>query len=164
MEVEMDDSWQIPITKVFYEEEEDAKMPLPMSPLGLELGPCVHYMDMMNLTAYPAPRPVASIQQAFRLSPNILTTMEKITCSEPSTFQRTIWPAIMKGHDVIGIAPSSTDRSFAFLPPVFVHMDDQNARKHDDGPAVLIITATTQSAPELERQLEKMTQYTWKNW
>ena len=162
MEEMSKESWKVPIRKSFYQEEPVTNMPSNMGPFALEIGLA---LVTPNSLSNPAPRPVASIQQAFRHSPRILELMEKHTVSNPSAFQQAIWPAVQLGRDVIGIAPQGTDRTFAVLPPVFVHIEAQNSCKPNRvGPTVIVVTATKKSALDLESELEKFPRYMVEDW
>jgi len=54
------------------------------------------------------PKPVTSFVQAYGDYPEILHEVNKQGFSEPTPIQSQLWPCIMKGHDVVGIAQTGS--------------------------------------------------------
>ena len=53
---------------------------------------------------------------------------------KPTPIQAQGIPAIMSGHDLIGIAKTGSGKTLAFLIPMFRHIADQWELEEDDGP------------------------------
>jgi len=45
--------------------------------------------------------------------------------SNSSSLQSQMWPLVLRGYDVIGIAQTGTGKTLAFLLPAFIHIDLQ---------------------------------------
>jgi superfamily II DNA/RNA helicase len=56
----------------------------------------------------PIPKPVTSFEQAFKDYPEILSECAKQGFSAPTPIQCQLWPCIMTGHDVVGIAQTGS--------------------------------------------------------
>jgi superfamily II DNA/RNA helicase len=54
------------------------------------------------------PKPVTSFEQAFKDYPEILGECAKQGFSAPTPIQCQLWPCIMTGHDVVGIAQTGS--------------------------------------------------------
>lgn len=56
------------------------------------------------------PKPVTTFEQAFKDFPEILGEVAKQGFSAPTPIQCQLWPCIMKGHDVVGIAQTGSGK------------------------------------------------------
>jgi hypothetical protein len=64
------------------------------------------------------PKPVTTFEQAYKNYPEILGEVAKQGFSEPTPIQCQLWPCIMKGHDVVGIAQTgSGNRTIILILP-----------------------------------------------
>uniref|UniRef100_A0A915L9V9 Helicase ATP-binding domain-containing protein n=1 Tax=Romanomermis culicivorax TaxID=13658 RepID=A0A915L9V9_ROMCU len=67
-----------------------------------------------------------------------------------------MWPTVLSGFDVIGIAQTGTGKTLSFLLPIFVHLDNQpipsSQRK---GPGCLILSPTRELALQIHSEVKK---------
>lgn len=61
------------------------------------------------------PNPVQTFEQAFRPYPDILEEIYKQNFKFPSPIQCQAWPVLLKGYDLIGIAPTGTGKKLLQL-------------------------------------------------
>ena len=88
---------------------------VPSSPL-----PCsdlCHVSKDVFIHGEGPPRPITQID------PNtfpeaVLRVLREIYISSPSSFQSNVWPAILRGRDVCGIAETSSENIMAYIVPV----------------------------------------------
>ncbi len=55
----------------------------------------------------------------------ILNEIQKQGFEKSSPIQCQSWPILLQGHDLIGIAQTGTGKTFAYLLPAMIHIDNQ---------------------------------------
>lgn len=100
--------------------------------------------------------PVKTFKEAFFHYPDLLAQVEKQGFAKPSPIQSQVWPLLMKGYNVIGIAQTGTGKTLGFLLPALIHIDMQiKPRKDRVGPSALILTPTRELALQIEKEVNK---------
>lgn len=103
------------------------------------------------------PKPVRSIEQAFRNYPEILAECKRQNFLQPTPIQSQMWPILLKGIDCIGIAQTGTGKTLAFLLPALIHIDNQlTPREKRIGPNVLVLSPTRELAVQIEQEVKKI--------
>mmetsp|Transcript_11339 Transcript_11339/g.22125 ORF Transcript_11339/g.22125 Transcript_11339/m.22125 type:complete len:540 (-) Transcript_11339:1118-2737(-) len=89
--------------------------------------------------------------ECFRNSRGTLTT--------PTAIQSVTWPAVLEGHDVLGIAPTGSGKSIAYLLPGLAHVLDKQTRAkkskerrstRHNSPSVFTLLPTRELAKQVE--------------
>ena len=65
------------------------------------------------------------------------------------------WPAAMSGLDLIGVAPTGSGKTFAYLLPALTHITAQLKKKKlsaDDGPIATVIAPTRELASQIQEE------------
>ncbi|XP_065346269.1 probable ATP-dependent RNA helicase DDX43 [Cloeon dipterum] len=107
------------------------------------------------------PKPVTSFNQAYEDYPEILSEVQKQGFTEPTPIQSQLWPCIMKGMDVVGIAQTGSGKTLGFLLPAFIHIEKQKKpRAERKSPTVLILAPTRELAQQIHKEVSK---YSYKN-
>lgn len=103
------------------------------------------------------PKPVKTIEQAFKNYPQILQECQKQNFIKPTPIQAQLWPILLKGLDCVGIAQTGTGKTLAFLLPALIHIDNQiTPRKERVGPNVLVLSPTRELAIQIEKEVKKI--------
>ncbi|XP_059482913.1 uncharacterized protein LOC132201055 [Neocloeon triangulifer] len=127
--------------------------PEELSPLLRPDTPSVEN-DTQNQKAIP--KPVTSFEQAYGDYPEILSEVQKQGFSEPTPIQSQIWPCIMKGMDVVGIAQTGSGKTLGFLLPAFIHIETQvTPRSERKSPTVLILAPTRELVQQIHKEVSK---------
>ncbi|RMZ96785.1 putative ATP-dependent RNA helicase DDX43 [Brachionus plicatilis] len=106
------------------------------------------------------PKPVKTIEQAFRNYPQILEECKRQNFNKPTPVQAQLWPILLKGLDCVGIAQTGTGKTLAFLLPALVHIDNQiTPREERVGPNVLVLSPTRELAIQIEKEVKKINSY-----
>ncbi|CEO60533.1 hypothetical protein PMG11_05158 [Penicillium brasilianum] len=93
------------------------------------------------------------------LSPEILTSLSKLTFSTPTTVQKSCIPAILDGHDVVGKASTGSGKTLAFGIPILEHYLEKRGKKEDESekpksdPMALILSPTRELAHQLAKHI-----------
>jgi len=100
--------------------------------------------------------PVSKFNQAFRHYPELLTQIDKQGFTKPSPIQSQVWPLLMSGLNVIGIAQTGTGKTLAFLLPALIHIEMQiKPRNERKGPTVLVLSPTRELALQIHKEVSK---------
>eukprot|EP01098_Paradermamoeba_levis_P006682 TRINITY_DN2771_c0_g1_i1.p1 TRINITY_DN2771_c0_g1~~TRINITY_DN2771_c0_g1_i1.p1 ORF type:complete len:586 (-),score=228.08 TRINITY_DN2771_c0_g1_i1:356-2113(-) len=76
---------------------------------------------------------------------NLLTHCSKF--EKPTPIQSQCWPIVLSGRDVIGISETGSGKTFSFLLPGVVHIQDQEPlNKNHQGPIALVLSPTRELA------------------
>lgn len=103
------------------------------------------------------PKPVKTIEQAFKNYPEILEECRKQNFVKPTPIQSQMWPILLKGNDCVGIAQTGTGKTLAFLLPALIHIDNQiTPRNQRIGPNVLVLSPTRELAIQIEQEVKKI--------
>jgi ATP-dependent RNA helicase DDX43 len=113
--------------------------------------------ELEDLVYEQIPKPVKTIEHAFRDYPEILEQCKKQNFLKPTPIQAQIWPILLKGLDCIGIAQTGTGKTLGFLLPALVHTDNQiTPREQRVGPNVLVMSPTRELAIQIEQEVKKI--------
>ncbi len=82
---------------------------------------------------------------------------EKFGYYSPTEIQKKAVPAIIKGKHVLGIAPSGTGKTIAYLAPV-IHNIVRKPVEHNN-PLALILSPTRELARQIEGEAEKLGEF-----
>jgi len=100
--------------------------------------------------------PVLKFNQAFKHYPELLTQIDKQGFTKPSPIQSQVWPLLMSGLNVIGIAQTGTGKTLAFLLPALIHIEMQiTPRNKRKGPTVLVLSPTRELALQIHKEVSK---------
>ncbi len=84
--------------------------------------------------------------QDFKLNKQLLTALDELGFTVPTPIQKKLIPLAMAGHDVLGIAPTGTGKTAAFLVPILMKLK----YAQDQGPRALILSPTRELAMQIE--------------
>jgi superfamily II DNA/RNA helicase len=68
-------------------------------------------------------------------------------------FKYLVFPVVLSGHDLIGIAETGSGKTLAFLAPGIMHIKEQNNDPRG-GPTMLILAPTRELAIQINEQAE----------
>ena len=138
-----------PFRKDFYKEVPDlARMtPEEVSTYRIEL-------ESVKVKGKDCPKPIKTWAQCG-LPSRVLDVLKKNGYEKPTPIQAQAIPAVMSGHDLIGIAKTGSGKTLAFLLPMFRHILDQPPLDADDGPLSLILTPTRELAIQIYNECKK---------
>ncbi|MHA2275699.1 MAG: DEAD/DEAH box helicase, partial [Candidatus Kariarchaeaceae archaeon] len=92
------------------------------------------------------------------LDSRITRALEKIEISNPTPIQKSAIPSILKGNDVLGISPTGTGKTFAFLLPSIHWL--LNAKIAHDNPSILILAPTRELVKQIQETIKFSTSET----
>ena len=95
--------------------------------------------------------PVASFLQASFPS-YLLEALEAAEFRVPTAIQRQVWPIVMSGHDLIGLAETGSGKTLAFLLPALVYINSEPILSPGDGPLCLVLTPTRELAMQVHEE------------
>merc|ERR1712232_428291 len=73
--------------------------------------------------------------------------------SKPSPIQMQVWPAALCGLDILGISPTGSGKTFAYLLPAVSHILGQGGRKaHSNSPVCMVLLPTRELAMQVSDQ------------
>jgi hypothetical protein len=82
------------------------------------LRPSVETTDVQPHIPIPIPNPVQTFEDCFRHYPEILQQITNQGFTDPSPIQCQLWPCIMRGLDVVGIAQTGSGK--CKLPTILI--------------------------------------------
>lgn len=89
------------------------------------------------------------------ISTPLLNALNDLQISEFTTIQQKVFPAIMSGRDVVGIAQTGTGKTIAYLLPCLQQWKFSK-EKH---PSILIVVPTRELVLQVEDDLRNLTKY-----
>ena len=93
--------------------------------------------------------------QDLNLNPSILKALDDLGFHTPTTIQERVFPIVMSGRDVCGIAQTGTGKTFAYLLPCIRQwVFDKNK-----DPQVLILVPTRELVVQVVEAAKKLTPY-----
>lgn len=98
---------------------------------------------------------IASFQD-FKLNKQLINATVELGYQKPSEIQLKVIPRILNGHDVIGIAPTGTGKTAAYLLPVLMKL--KYAQQND--PRALILAPTRELVMQVEENVKALAIYT----
>ena len=88
------------------------------------------------------------------ISPEILRAVEEMGYEEATAIQASAIPAIMEGHDVLGLSNTGTGKTAAFGIPAI-----EKIHEYCKDPKVLIICPTRELVEQVATELRKFSKY-----
>ncbi|CAK56702.1 unnamed protein product (macronuclear) [Paramecium tetraurelia] len=93
----------------------------------------------------------------------ILESIEQLQFKSPTIIQSVVFPIILAGYDVIGIAQTGSGKTIAYLLPGLIQITSQkteelNNTKKQNGPQMLILVPTRELAMQIESEIQLFTQ------
>ena len=96
----------------------------------------------------------------FGLNPSILTAISEQGYETPTPIQARAIPAVMKGHDLIGLAQTGTGKTAAFVLPLVHQLLAENKQAPGRSCRALILAPTRELAAQIEEQVKAYTAHT----
>lgn len=91
----------------------------------------------------------------LNLNTPLIRAIEDLGFQEPTTIQHRVFPIVMSGRDVCGIAQTGTGKTFAYLMPCLrLWKFDKNK-----DPQILIIVPTRELVVQVAESVKKLTKY-----
>ena len=92
---------------------------------------------------------------ALGLGPNISKAVREAGYTEPTPIQTKAIPAVLRGHDVIGIAQTGTGKTAAFVLPILQRLSTQGSRMGRRGLRALVVAPTRELVVQIEENVRK---------
>ena len=97
--------------------------------------------------------------KALGLSAPVLRALEKHQFETPTAIQAQAIPALMEGHDLIGLADTGTGKTAAFLLPMLEKLLAEPINLHAGCPRALILAPTRELAQQIGQALAQFSGY-----
>lgn len=138
-----------PIKKMLYTEPEEMKKYTEEEITDLRLD-----LDNIQIEGINCPRPVTKWTQ-LGLPDSILNILKNDLKYESLTpIQSQTIPAIMMGHDVIGISKTGSGKTISYLLPLIRHVKAQRKlAKEESGPIALVFAPSRELALQINEEL-----------
>lgn len=91
----------------------------------------------------------------LNLNRALLTALDELGYTHPTTIQHRVFPVVMSGRDVCGIAQTGTGKTFAYLLPCL----RQWKFSKDKSPQILIIVPTRELVAQVVSSVKELTRY-----
>jgi ATP-dependent RNA helicase RhlE len=91
----------------------------------------------------------------LNLNTPLLSALDDLGYINPTTIQRKVFPIVMSGKDVCGIAQTGTGKTFAYLLPCLRQWKFSN----DKAPQILIIVPTRELVAQVVESVKALTPY-----
>ncbi|MCK5633359.1 DEAD/DEAH box helicase [bacterium] len=88
--------------------------------------------------------------EQFNLDPRIYAGIKAVDFKTPTPIQLKAIPAILEGHDVLGLAQTGTGKTAAFILPILDKLTD----KTETSVSTLIIVPTRELALQIDQQIQ----------
>lgn len=92
----------------------------------------------------------------FKLNKQLLTAVAEAGYEEPTEIQQKAIPVLLGGHDLLGIAPTGTGKTAAFVLPLLMKV--KYAQGYD--PRALILAPTRELALQIEEVVKQLATHT----
>ena len=92
----------------------------------------------------------------FKLNKQLLTAVEEAGYQQPTEIQQKAIPVLLGGHDLMGIAPTGTGKTAAYVLPLLMKV------KYAQGntPRALILAPTRELVLQIEEVVRQFSAYT----
>lgn len=113
----------------------------------------------MKVSGSDVPQPIygfEDLQDCIGASPLLAKTLLSQGFKEPSSIQMQAIPALAKWRDVVGIAPTGSGKTLAFLVPIVTLLEQECAKKHEEGIKALILCPTKELAMQTTRVIRSV--------
>ncbi|MCA6079037.1 DEAD/DEAH box helicase [Fulvivirga sedimenti] len=94
--------------------------------------------------------------QSFKLNAQLIRATEDAGFGEPTPIQQKAIPLALAGHDVLGIAPTGTGKTAAYLLPLMMKVKYAQG----DDPRALILAPTRELILQIEETFKQLAVYT----
>jgi ATP-dependent RNA helicase DDX42 len=94
------------------------------------------------------PTPCVSFAH-FQLASSLLNIISRDDLTEPSAIQKQAIPCALSGRNIIAIAQTGSGKTLAYLIPALMHIRQQPALAHREGPMVLVLVPTRELAEQV---------------
>ncbi|CCD25519.1 DEAD-box RNA helicase PRP5 NDAI_0F02010 [Naumovozyma dairenensis CBS 421] len=140
-----------PFQKQFYVEPEEIKQMSSAEVEELRLN-----LDNIKVKGHDCPKPITKWSQ-LGLNTDVMDLITKDFGFRSLTpIQSQAIPAIMDGHDVIGISKTGSGKTISYLLPLIRHIKAQNPlMKNETGPLGLILAPTRELALQIHQEIIK---------
>ena len=91
----------------------------------------------------------------LNLNTALLSALDDLGYTTPTTIQERVFPIVMSGRDVCGIAQTGTGKTFAYLLPCL----RQWKFSKDKSPQILIVVPTRELVAQVVEEVKKLTPY-----
>lgn len=91
----------------------------------------------------------------LNLNTPLLTALDELGYTNPTTIQHRVFPIVMSGRDVCGIAQTGTGKTFAYLLPCL----RQWKFSKDKAPQILVIVPTRELVTQVVQAVKDLTAY-----
>jgi ATP-dependent RNA helicase RhlE len=91
----------------------------------------------------------------LNLNTPLLTALDELGYTNPTTIQHKVFPVVMSGRDVCGIAQTGTGKTFAYLLPCLRLWKFSK----DKAPQVLIVVPTRELVAQVVEEVKALTKY-----
>lgn len=91
----------------------------------------------------------------LNLNTPLLTALDELGYTNPTTIQRKVFPVVMSGRDVCGIAQTGTGKTFAYLLPCLRLWKFSK----DKFPQILIVVPTRELVAQVVQNIKDLTPY-----
>ena len=91
----------------------------------------------------------------LNLNTPLLSALDDLGYTTPTTIQERVFPIVMSGRDVCGIAQTGTGKTFAYLLPCL----RQWKFSKDKSPQILIVVPTRELVAQVVEEVKKLTPY-----
>jgi ATP-dependent RNA helicase DDX5/DBP2 len=102
-------------------------------------------------------RPVMSFAELVNVPKPLLNKMFECNYDKPTSIQSFCWPALMSGHNMVGVAQTGSGKTLGFVLPMLIHiMNNQRyvrsfGREAAPGPIALILAPTRELAQQIQQ-------------
>lgn len=101
------------------------------------------------------PRLISSWEESG-LPDRLLSLLEAKEFKAPFSIQRQALPALMSGHDLIGVARTGSGKTLAYLLPLFRQVLDQPPLSEGEGPIALILAPARELVVQIAQEAKKL--------
>ncbi|XP_004623234.1 probable ATP-dependent RNA helicase DDX43 [Octodon degus] len=104
----------------------------------------------------PIPNPTCKFEDAFQCFPEVMRSIKRAGFQKPTPIQSQVWPIVLQGIDLIGVAQTGTGKTLSYLMPGFIHLNSQPvATERRRGPGMLVLTPTRELALQVQAECSK---------
>ncbi|CAD8078708.1 unnamed protein product [Paramecium sonneborni] len=111
-----------------------------------------------SLDGQPCPFPFLT-WESTQFHKQIINTINRLQFRTPTPIQSVVFPLILSGYDVIGVAETGSGKTFGYLLPGLIQIAcqnyPQNFRNNINGPEMLILAPTRELVMQITSQVEE---------
>lgn len=106
-----------------------------------------------NQTDKLVPKPICRFEEA-PFPDWAAAQLRQMGYERPTPIQVQAWPAVLKGHDFVGIAETGSGKTIAYILPMMVHLMAQPELRPGEGPIGLVLVPTRDLCVQVAGQVE----------